>query len=181
MKRCLVGAALLVLVSCGPAERNGEEKSEPAPPTVELKAVHHFNGNVTRLADVKGKVVLVDFWAIWCQPCILAFPHLSDLHRRFHQDGLEVVGVTTYFASDFTPEAEGKAIEQFVAKHKLPYPILMISQAEWKRALRDYAADGIPMMVLLDRNGDVQGRWQGFSPTRMEVIEAAVEKLVSKK
>src|SRR5262245_45588908 len=67
---------------------------KPAP---ELQGVFSTNGETKKLSDLKGKVVVLDFWAVWCGPCIQTFPHLISMCSDHKKEGLEILGVTTYF------------------------------------------------------------------------------------
>src|SRR5262249_59863938 len=66
---------------------------KPAP---EIAGEFALNGKPTKLADLKGKVVLLDFWAVWCGPCIATFPHLREWNEKYKDKGLEIVGLTMY-------------------------------------------------------------------------------------
>lgn len=166
---------------------------KPAP---DIVAEFSFNGETKKLSDLKGKVVLVDFWAVWCGPCIATFPHLRDWNQEFKKQGLEIVGVTTYFKQlgfdkdtgklkkldeAMTPGAEHDMLKDFVGFHKLEHRMLTVTDDTWKGFGKDYRVRGIPHVALIDRKGIVRMVRVGASPQNAEELGEEIRKLVAEK
>lgn len=165
---------------------------EPAP---NLNGTFSFNGKTKKLSDLKGKVVLLDFWAVWCGPCIKSFPHLRHLSETYKKDGLEVLGVTTYFNYHWDKNAgrasrankiisqkeENVMLEQFAKEHKLPYRVMAISKQGWQQASKDYGVRGIPTAVVIDRAGNVRMVRVGASEANAKALEDEIKRLLKKK
>ncbi|WP_161776180.1 peroxiredoxin family protein [Polycyclovorans algicola] len=117
-----------------------------------------LRGEPLRLSGLRGKVVLVDFWASYCGPCILAMPEINqiraDLHAAGHADAFEVVGV----AMDREPE---KA-EQFLSRVPVDYPIIIDTLG---LAAHSYGVWRLPATYLIDAGGTIQRIWYGFGDT----------------
>jgi peroxiredoxin len=98
-------------------------------------------GKTWNLKGLKGKVVLVNFWATWCPPCLKEIPDLETLYGRFKDQGLVILAISD--------ENAGK-VEPFVAKHNMTYPVF----ADPKREVIDqFSIEGIPKSFVYDRNG----------------------------
>lgn len=134
-------------------------------PTFSLK---DLKGNTVSLADLRGKVVLVDFWATFCVPCVAAMPDLQKLHNRYADQGFTVVGIAT----DAKPEGI-QQIPGVVAKKKVTYPILYANPAAW----RDYEVTELPALFLIDRSGQIVKRFGG--KVEHKAVEEAVKALVA--
>ncbi len=108
-----------------------------------------LGGDAFDPATLAGKVVLVDFWATWCGPCVAEIPNVLALHEKYHDRGFEVVGVSL--------DDDREALEAFVADRQLPWPIIVDKGPGDESALlaTRYGISGIPTMILVGRNGDV--------------------------
>ncbi len=116
------------------------------------------DGKKHRLADLKGKVTIVDFWGTWCPPCRQEIPHFVALYEKFHGDGLAIIGVNYEQADD----AEARSlIRAFVAKEKVPYPCLL-GDTSTRNQVPGFS--GFPTTLFLDGAGKVRLRWTGYHP-----------------
>ena len=105
------------------------------------------DGRPVDLADWRGKVVLVDFWASWCPDCLREMPDVLKAYRQYHDKGFEVVGVSM--------DHDKVAMLAFLKKHEIPWPQEYDGQA-WDSSIAvKYGVKGIPEMWLVDRNGHV--------------------------
>jgi len=120
----------------------------PAPPVV-LKDV---KGRTIRLSDLKGKVVLLNFWATWCPPCRAEIPDLVKWQKEYAFQGLQVIGVTY-------PPTDRRKVRSFILELKITYPVLL-GQKKTK-ALFD-AGETLPFSVLIDREGKVRENIEGI-------------------
>jgi thiol-disulfide isomerase/thioredoxin len=111
-------------------------------------------------------VVLVDFWATNCAPCLAEFPNLKQLYKDLHEKGLEIVGVSF----DDGPDT----VQAFVARAKLPWRMVMNESAEGQIATR-YNTRTIPALFLIDRKGSV-----AQVDVRGNDLRTVIEKLLEK-
>jgi len=109
-----------------------------------------LNGQPFDQKSLAGKVVLVDFWATWCGPCVAEIPNVLAQYEKYRGQGFEVVGVSL--------DEDREALEKFVTEQKVPWPILYEKpQGEgWRHPLATYyGISGIPTVILIGRDGNV--------------------------
>lgn len=142
----------------------------PAPAFV----VETLDGKDKALADLKGKVVLVDFWATWCKPCLETMPQLQKLYNTYANKGFEVLGVSI----DEAKKDRLKNINKMVGKMDISYPIFV--DAKKMPAWHQFKVKAIPAMYLLDGEGQIVAQWVGKVDYR-DVEEEVVSRLNKKK
>ena len=129
-------------------------------------------GEKFRLSSVTGKIVVLDFWAVWCGPCTDSMPFFQKLQDTYRAKGLEVVGL---HVNDRMPPAE--EVKAFLDELGVRYRNV-VSTSEVDDSYLVYA---MPTTYILDRNGVVQKRHIGFNPkTAPERIENDVKALLSR-
>lgn len=192
-------ALALAVVPAGAADDKPEEKEDPHAflidkPAPDFKGDFALNGKPTRIADLKGKVVLIDFWAVWCRPCIATFPHLRDWHMEYKDKGLEIVGVTTYYESfefdkdtgklarakdKLTAAQEQDMIKDFAEHYKLTHRLTTLPRDLRSEVYDAYKVKGIPTAVLIDRKGNVRLVKVGSGETNAKAIDEMIQKLIA--
>jgi peroxiredoxin len=108
----------------------------------------HFtalDGRQINLADLRGKVVLVDFWATTCVPCLREFPDLKRLYEKYHTNGFEIVGISL--------DSDKAALTRFIEKEKISWPQFYEPSGETNRLATQYGVAGIPVVWLVDKHG----------------------------
>lgn len=123
-----------------------------AEPSWKLK---DLNGNEVSSDQLKGKVVVLDFWATWCPPCREEIPGYVDLYRKYQKQGLVIVGASV-------DQAGPKVVKEFVQKYGVSYPVVMADDAVVSAF---GGVDSIPTTFLIDRDGKIRDKKIGAMPT----------------
>ena len=161
---------------------------QPAPA---IDPMEWVNGEPETLDSLKGKVVLLDFWAVWCGPCIATFPHLKHLDAEYGPKGLTIIGVTRQYNFSWDEatsnasrskdpvslEDEMAMLEKFIAKHELTHRTMITP--ENSKMQSEYLVTGIPHVALLDKQGVVRLVKIGSGGKNAEEIEAMVKTLLA--
>lgn len=155
-----LGLARIVMawVGCvlafGCARREAGVAAEPTATstvrTVDDWTAEDLTGRPVSLSALRGKVVLLDFWATWCAPCRQDIPDLIALQKRHADEGLVVIGMSL----DTLPE---EAVRDFVRKAGINYPVVLAGS----EIADAYAVEALPTKVLMDRSGKIRERKVG--------------------
>jgi thiol-disulfide isomerase/thioredoxin len=161
MNRFKLGAAIgLLAFICSPLAPIG---CAPEKPNVKFTAL---DGRDMDLAKLKGKVVLIDFWATWCGPCVAEVPNVVDTYNRFHDKGFEIIGISLDHDKD--------ALAGFIRDHGMVWPQYFDGKGWDNDIARKHGVRSIPAMWLVDKEGNITTK-NGRSG-----LAGQVEKLLSK-
>ena len=148
--------------------RNGSVRAEVSaaglPPSAANGSAPAFSltdidGKKVSLADFKGKVVILDFWATWCPPCRKEIPDFITIQKEYADRGVQIVGV----ALDELPK-----VQAFARENGMTYPVLIGNDG----VVAQYGGiEGIPTTFIIDRKGKIVERFEGFRP-RSTFVEA---------
>jgi len=138
--------------------------AKPTPNVV----VHTAAGLTVRLADYKGKVVLIDFWASWCPPCKTSFPALDAIYREYQEKGLEVLAVNV--------DERRHDAELFLVAHPHRLTVLYDPNGVSPQA---FGVKGMPSSFLIDRAGNIRFTHMGYSGNVDESYRREVAQLLS--
>ncbi|MEP7207117.1 MAG: TlpA disulfide reductase family protein [Casimicrobiaceae bacterium] len=120
-------------------------------------------GELVSLDRLRGKVVYVDFWASWCGPCRRSFPWMSEMSRRYHADGLTVIGVNV-------DKKRGDA-DRFLQQQPAAFTVVFDAAGATPSA---WGVRGMPSSFLLDRQGKVLAMETGFDETAKDALESRI-------
>ncbi len=161
MKKLFITLITVLIASTAFAKKIKEGAAFPVEELLKLKAVE------SKLSAVKGKVVLVDFWASWCGPCKLALPAYDKLAKKYGKKGFVVVGVNV--DDDLTLG------QVFLKEHKVSFPIVY---DEGKSLVGKLGVETMPTSFLIDKKGRLSKLHQGFREGDETKLQKDIEKLL---
>lgn len=134
-------------------------------------ALTDVDGKERKLADYKGKVLIVDIWGTWCPPCRMEIPHFIELHKKHQEQGLEIVGINY---EEGSPEEVKGLVKKFMEENGMTYTCVLGDDATRDRVPN---FEGFPTTLFIDRTGKVRFKEVGYRP--LVALEAVVSTLLA--
>ena len=137
-----------------------------------------MNDSVYMLSKLEGKVVLINFWATWCGPCRMEIPELNEMHKSYHEKGLEILGISV---SD-----NKKQLKNFAKSFAVDYPLLYGGTREMNKVMKDYGGvSAVPSSFLVGKNGAIVWSYPGailknYDPQTFATLVYEIEKELKK-
>ena len=133
-----------------------------------------LNDSVYNLRELEDKVVLINFWATWCGPCRMEIPEFNELHKSYHEKGLEILGISV---SD-----NKKQLENFAKSFTVDYPLLYGSARDLNKIMKDYGGVyAVPSTFLVGKKGSILWKYPGailkdYDPQTFATLVYEIEK-----
>jgi len=145
-----------------------EKKFSPGlAPDFTLKTI---DGQEITLSKLKGKVVLLDFWATWCGPCRESIPHLIQLYKTYRENGFEMIGISL-------DKGDAAVVRNFAKSMDIPYPIVIATE----EMARDYRVTSIPTTFFIDKEGKIREKIIGFNSAMAQQMNSKIADLTAEK
>lgn len=125
------------------------------------------NEKIAKLEDLKGRVVLIDFWASWCEPCKQALPHYNKLYKKFKGQGLIILGINE---DDDTKERDA-----FLKTQSLEFPLYFDKD---KKLIKDFKVQALPSLFVFDKNLKPVALFRGFDESKPQALEKKIQELL---
>ena len=137
-----------------------------------------MNDSMYTLSKLEGKVVLINFWATWCGPCRMEIPEFNEMHKSYHEKGLEILGISV---SD-----NKKQLKNFAKSFAVDYPLLYGGAREMNKIMKDYGGVyAVPSSFLVGKNGNIVWSYPGailknYDPQTFATLVYEIEKELKK-
>jgi len=168
----IVALTLLILRVQRPSPENPQPKANQFKSQEGYMAprfsLRNLKGNMEGLDDHLGKVIVVNFWATWCVPCVKEMPSFENLYRRYRSQGLTLLAVSM-------DKGDSTKVQEFADKHKLSFPILLDTKGVAEKL---YPSFSIPFTYVIDKQGRVVARVDGAKNWESSETFEAVEHLL---
>ena len=168
----IVALTLLILRVQRPSPENPQPKANQFKSQEGYMAprfsLRNLKGNMEGLDDHLGKVIVVNFWATWCVPCIKEMPSFESLYRRYRSQGLTLLAVSL-------DKGDSTKVQEFADKYKLSFPILLDTEGVAEKL---YPSFSIPFTYVVDKQGRVVARVDGAKNWESSETFEAVEHLL---
>ena len=121
------------------------------------------------LDNYKGHVLVVDFFATWCQPCRQSIPHLVEMNRKYGKQGLQILGLSA-------DEDGERPVKAFAHEYRINYPLALAGDIT-----ADYGIRSVPVMFVIDKKGGIAEVYRGYSDEMGRSMEQLIKRLLTEK
>lgn len=166
MKNVLAGVVLIAGLAFPATSRAVPQPGKPAPP---IKVVS-TSGQTITLANYRGYVLVLEFFATWCDGCNESLPHMISLNSRYNRQGLQILGLNPGVRGDTLG-----VVRRYIREKKINFPVALADTD----LLLDYGVQPIPAFFVIDKKGNLVQKFVGFNPQIVEKMEATVKNLLS--
>ena len=167
-----------LILACGALTTTGPARAQDAVLPAGTKAPAFTTSTITgaplSMKSLRGKVVLMDFWATWCGPCRMATPTLQSLHKKFSPKGLKVVGISVDDPSTVSQ------VKPFLKSAGVTYTI-SASPEKNRLAEQSYNISGIPALFLIDKKGVIRWSQAGYGEGEEAGLSVMIKQLLAEK
>jgi thiol-disulfide isomerase/thioredoxin len=148
-------------------------------PAPDFVATQWIDQQPLKLSDLRGQVVLLDFWATWCGPCQLTIPKLNSLHKKYKDKGLTILGLTRFYGEGggrpLNTTEELEFLRQFKKRYGIGYGFVIADAEENRDA---FGVSALPTAVLIDKRGSVRHIITGVYPGSDEELASMIKRLI---
>lgn len=148
----------------------------PMPAGIAEADITFMDGTKAKIADRKGKVLMLNLWGTWCGPCRAEMPHLVELHQKYGEKGFEVIGLNIGDGSG-EPEPDD-LINRFTAQMKLNYPIAKMDNKYTTEFYKFTGRPVVPTTLLVDAEGRIRGVFIGGGQNVFDKMKSSVAELM---
>jgi cytochrome c biogenesis protein CcmG/thiol:disulfide interchange protein DsbE len=120
--------------------------------------------------NYRGHVLILDFFATWCQPCRQSIPHLVEMNRKYGKQGLQILGLGM-------DEDGERAVKTFADEFRVNYPLALAGDS----TTADFGIRSVPVMYLVDKKGKIAEVYRGFSDEMARSVELSIKRLLAEK
>lgn len=170
LNRSLIGlllTGLAVALLALPASIEAAPKAGQAAPNFKVITT---SGQQVSLDNYRGYVLVVDFFATWCQPCRQSIPHLVEMNRKYGKQGLQILGLSA-------DEDGERLVKSFANEYHINYPLALAGDT----ATADFGIRSVPVMFVIDKKGAIAEIYRGFSDEMGRSVEQLIKRLLSEK
>ena len=128
------------------------------------------SGQSITLDNYRGHVLILDFFATWCQPCRLSIPHLVEMNRKYGKQGLQILGLSV-------DEDGERVIKAFTDEFRVNYPLALAGDP----ATVAFGVRSVPVMYLVDKKGKIVEVYRGYSDDMARSVEQSIKRLLAEK